>query len=189
LKWQDRRLIFTCSWSDFFIDQADAWRPEAWEIIRQTPRHTYLTLTKRPQRIVDHLSEGWPWLHVWLGVSIESRGCLWRADVLRRIPAAGRFLSLEPLLADLGTLDLTGIGWVVVGGGSGRNPRPMRAEWVRSIQDQCRAADIPFFFKQWGGPGRDKGGHELDGRIWQQVPAFARSTMGNLFMTPNKEEA
>ncbi len=170
LKWQDGRRIFTCSWSDFFIDKADQWRPEAWEIIRQTPRHTYLILTKRPQRIVDELPEGWPWRHVWLGVSIESRAYLWRADVLRSIPAAGRFLSLEPLLEDLGTLDLTGINWVICGGESGREPRPMAAEWVRSIRDQCIGAGVPFFFKQWGGSDKAKGGRILDGRTWDETP-------------------
>jgi protein gp37 len=175
LRWKDGRRIFTCSWSDFFIDQADLWRPEAWEVIRQTPRHSYLVLTKRPERIKEHLPKGWPWPHVWLGVSIESRAYLWRADVLRRIPVVGRFLSLEPLLEDLGTIDLTGIGWVIVGGESGRQPRLMAPEWVRSIRNQCLAADIPFFFKQWGGSKRDKGGHELEGRLWQQVPDFERS--------------
>jgi protein gp37 len=170
LKWQDGRAIFTCSWSDFFLDKAGSWRPEAWEIIQQTPRHTYLILTKRPERIEAHLPEGWPWPHVWLGVSIESRAYLWRADVLRRIPAAGRFLSLEPLLEDLGPLDLRGISWVIVGGESGPTPRPMAPEWIRSIRDQCVAAHVPFFFKQWGGRDRAKGGRELDVRTWNERP-------------------
>jgi protein gp37 len=172
LKWQDGRTIFTCSWSDFFIDKADPWRPEAWEIIRQTPRQTYLILSKRPERIEDHLPPGWPWPHVWLGVSIESRAYLWRADALRKIPAARRFLSLEPLLEDLGRLDLTGINWVIVGGESGPTARPMAPSWVRSIRDQCGAAGVPFFFKQWGGRTAKAGGRLLDGRTWDEKPSL-----------------
>jgi protein gp37 len=170
MKWADGREIFTCSWSDFFIDTADPWRPEAWDIIRQTPHHTYLMLTKRPERIKDHLPMIWPWAHVYLGVSIESQAYLWRADVLRGIPAAIRFLSCEPLLEDLGTLDLSGIGWVIVGGESGPTVRPMAASWVRSIRDQCVAAGVPFFFKQWGGRTPKAGGNMLDGRCWHEKP-------------------
>jgi protein gp37 len=170
LTWQEGRMIFTCSWSDYFIEQADAWRDEAWEVIRQTPRHTNLILTKRPERVKDRLPEGWPWPNVWVGVSIESQAYLWRADVLRRIPAAGRFLSLEPLLEDLGPLDLRGISWVIVGGESGPTPRPMAPKWVRSVRDQCVAARVPFFFNQWGGRDRAKGGRELDGRTWDERP-------------------
>jgi protein gp37 len=169
LEWWDGRVIFTCSWSDFFIDRADAWRPEAWEVIRQTPRHTYLILTNRPERVAAHLPEGWPRPHVWLGVSIESRAYLWRAEVLRRLPSAGRFLSLEPLLGDLGALDLTGIGWAIVAG-PGRRPRPLAPEWVRSLRGQYLAAGVSFFFKQRGGSDPAKGGRQLDGRTWDETP-------------------
>jgi protein gp37 len=173
LTWVDGRDVFTCSWSDFFIGKADPWRPEAWEIIQQTPQHTYTVLTKRPERIADHLPADWPWPHVWLGVSIESPAYLWRADLLREIPATIRFLSCEPLLEDLGTLDLTGIGWVIVGGESGPTPRPMEVSWVRSIRDQCVAAGVPFFFKQWGGRTSKAGGDLLDGRRWHEKPLRA----------------
>jgi protein gp37 len=148
LKWKDPQRIFTCSWSDFFIEQADEWRPDAWEVIRRTPQHTYLVLTKRPERIADHLPQGWPWSHVWLGVSIETPAYAWRADMLRDLPATRRFLSCEPLLADLGGLDLRGIHWVIVGGESGTHHRPMEVAWAESIRDQCLAAGVPLYVKQ-----------------------------------------
>jgi protein gp37 len=147
LKWTTPQLVFACSWSDFFIEQADEWRPEAWEIIRRTP-HTYLLLTKRAERIAEHLPQGWPWPRVWLGVSVEAPDYLWRADELRAIPATHRFLSLEPLLADLGSINLNGIGWVIVGGESGPAHRPMELAWVESIAQQCLMAHVPLFIKQ-----------------------------------------
>jgi protein gp37 len=148
LRWKAPQRIFTCSWSDFFIEQADDWRPEAWEIIRRTPQHTYLVLTKRPERIADHLPQGWPWPHVWLGVSVETRDYRGRAGMLRMIPAAKRFLSCEPLLEDLGLLDLHGIHWVIVGGESGKHHRPMEIAWAASIRDQCLAAGVQLYVKQ-----------------------------------------
>jgi protein gp37 len=148
LKWKAPRRVFTCSWSDFFIDQADNWRPDAWDVIRRTPQHTYLILTKRPERIVDHLPQGWPWAHVWLGVSVETPAYLYRADVLRAIPAARRFLSCEPLLEDLGTINLYGIDWIIVGGESGKDYRPMEIAWAEAIRDQCVTAGVQLYVKQ-----------------------------------------
>jgi protein gp37 len=127
-------------------------------------------LTKRPERIEDQLPRTWPWAHVYLGVSIESQAYLWRVDMLRNIPVAIRFLSCEPLLEDLGTLDLSGIGWVIVGGESGPTARPIEPSWVRWIRDQCVAAGVPFFFKQWGGRTAKAGGDMLDGHRWQEKP-------------------
>jgi protein gp37 len=125
----------------------------------------------------DPRREPWPLPNVWLGVSVEDRKYgVPRIDFLRRTPAAVRFLSIEPLLEDLGPLDLTGIGWVIVGGESGLGARPMEIEWVRSIRDQCVAAKVPFFFKQWGGVLKKKRGCELDGRTWDEMPARAVST-------------
>jgi protein gp37 len=150
LKWCEPRDIFTCSWSDFFIAQADAWRGEAWEIIRRTPQHTYLILTKRPTRIAAHLPHDWGkgWPNVWLGVSVEMPAYLWRVDRLRAVPAAHRFLPLEPLLADLGALTLEGIDWVIVGGESGPIHRPMAITWVTSIAAQSLAAGVKLYIKQ-----------------------------------------
>lgn len=174
-KWKDSRLIFTCSWSDWFIEEADAWREEAYAVIEATPQHTYQILTKR----IDRAPGRWAQLpNAWLGVSVEDVERKWRIDALREIPAALRFLSLEPLLEDLGELDLRGIGWVIAGGESGgMGVRPISPEWVRSIRDQCIAAGVPFHFKQWGERdanltrvGKKNAGALLDGREWREMP-------------------
>ncbi len=170
LKWSEPRLIFTCSWSDFFIEEADSWRPEAWDVMRATPQHTYQILTKRPERIAAHLPDGWPFGNAWLGVSVENPRFYWRIELLRQISAFLRFLSLEPLLAPMLSLPLNGVSWVIVGGESGPKCRPMKAEWVREIRDQCVKACVPFFFKQWGGPRKDVAGRTLDGRVWNEMP-------------------
>jgi protein gp37 len=163
LKWKDPALVFTCSWSDWFIEEADAWREEAYDIIRRTPHLTYQILTKRPERIGAHwpdeaVDENFhPLPNVWLGVSVESRKYLHRIDVLREIPARLRFLSLEPLLEDLGELNLAGIGWVIVGGESGgAEARAIDMQWIRSIIAQCRAAGVPCFVKQLGANQTDQ---------------------------------
>jgi protein gp37 len=169
-KWKNPKMIFTCSWSDFFVQEADQWRAEAWEVIRATPQHTYQILTKRPERISNHLPAGWPFRNVWLGVSVENPRFYRRIESLRAIPAFMRFLSLEPLLAPMSSLPLEGIGWVVVGGESGPRCRPMKAEWVREIREQCLKTETAFFFKQWGGPRKDVTGRVLDGRVWSAMP-------------------
>ncbi len=178
-RWKEPKMIFTCSWSDFFVAEADQWRTEAWEVIRKTPQHTYQILTKRPERICGRLPEGWPLQNVWLGVSVENPHFYWRIDSLRKIPASVRFLSLEPLLSSMPRLPLEGISWVVVGGESGPGCRPMKAEWVREIREQCERAGVAFFFKQWGGPRKDTTGRILDGRIWDAMPQ-CRKTESNL---------
>jgi protein gp37 len=170
VKWKEPRVIFTCSWSDFFIEEADQWRAEAWDVIRSTPHHTYQVLTKRPERIGSHVPEDWPLPNVWLGVSVENPRFYWRIRVLREIPAIVRFLSLEPLLAAMPDLPLGGISWVIVGGESGPQCRPMRNEWVCEIRDRCRYAQVPFFFKQWGGKRKDVTGRTLEGRVWDEMP-------------------
>lgn len=172
LRWHAPARVFTCSWSDFFIAAADDWRGDAWEIIRATPHLTYQILTKRPERIATRLPSDWGngWPHVWLGVSVENARWQHRIDVLRAIPAAERFLSLEPLLGPLPALTLAGISWVIVGGESGPKARPMRPEWVRDIRDQCREQTVPFFFKQWGGTNTKKAGRLLDGQTWDEYP-------------------
>lgn len=186
-KWAEPRVIFTCSWSDFFIEEADPWREEAWETIRSTPQHTYQILTKRPNRIAGHLPTNWPFSNVWLGVSVENPRFFWRIDLLRAIPARVRFLSLEPLLAPLPSLPLEGISWVIVGGESGPKCRPMEAEWVREIREQCAEAHVAFFFKQWGGPRKDLRGRVLDGREWNGMPkpsSSDRQTQAPLIQFP-----
>lgn len=170
VKWKEPKMIFTCSWSDFFIAEADQWREEAWEVIRKTPQHTYQILTKRPERVRDHLPKGWPFQNVWIGVSVENPRFYWRIAILKEIPASVRFLSLEPLLTSMFSLPLGGISWVVVGGESGPGCRPMKPEWVREIRAQCKSAKVAFFFKQWGGPRKDMTGRVLDGRLWNAMP-------------------
>lgn len=162
LKWQKAaqaegrtERVFTCSWSDWFHRDADPWRDEAWAIVRRCPNLVFQILTKRPEDILERLPTDWGegYANVWLGVSCEDR-CygLPRIDLLRSVPAAIRFLSIEPLLEDVGPINLQGIDWVIVGGESGPGWRPMEHAWARSIRDQCHAAGVPFFFKQSAAP-------------------------------------
>jgi protein gp37 len=164
--------VFTCSWSDFLHEDADRWRADAWEIIRRCPQYAWQLLTKRPERFAECLPADWGagWPHVWLGVSIENRRFVGRAELLRAVPAAVRFISAEPLLGSLDGLDLGGIDWVIAGGESGREDRPLRVQWARELRDRCVQAGAPFFFKQHGGPRADSGGRLLDGRTWDQMP-------------------
>lgn len=171
LRWKEPKLIFTCSWSDFFIEEADPWRSEAWSVIRATPQHQYQILTKRPERIATQLPADWPLPNVWLGVSVENPRFYSRIEILREISAPVRFLSLEPLLAGMADLPLKGISWVIVGGESGPRARPMKPEWVCDVRDQCLRSEIPFFFKQWGGPRKNVTGRELEGRVWNEMPS------------------
>jgi protein gp37 len=148
-------LIFVCSVSDFFHENAsDDLRLEVLDIIQATPRQTYQFLTKRPENILPFLERTGVEFpdHVWVGATVENRRAKKRIGMLRDVPAAHRFISIEPLLEDLGEIDLTTTDWAIVGGESGDNARPMEAGWVRNIQHQCEEADVPFFFKQWGQP-------------------------------------
>lgn len=143
---------------------------DVFEVIEQTPEHTYQLLTKRPSRAV-RLAGSLPWPeNLWLGVSVESAGYFRRIDELRRVPAAVRFLSCEPLLGDLTGIDLSGIGWVIAGGESGPGHRPMQVSWARAVRDECVKAGVPFFFKQWGGRTPKVSGRVLDGRVWDEMP-------------------
>jgi protein gp37 len=178
-KWKKPRMIFIPSLGDLFYEEVPFdFVDKVFEVMADTPRHRYQLLTKRPQRMAEYLAGyrgRWPLSHVWLGVSVENRQWLSRVDVLRAIPAAIRFLSLEPLLEDLGTLDLTGIHWVIVGGESGpdRSRRPMRVAWVRNIADQCIAAGVPVFVKQDSGRRPGKQGR-LPDDLWA-LKQFPRS--------------
>lgn len=174
---KDPGLVFTCSYSDFFIEDADLWRAGAWQVIQDTPELTYQILTKRPENILDRLPDDWGdgYPNVWLGVSVENQEAAEsRIDTLLRTPAALRFLSVEPLL---GPLDLTpwlmkspGIDWVIVGGESGKNFRALYLDWARQVRDDCTAAGVAFHFKQVGGRHHDDGGRLLDGREWLEFP-------------------
>lgn len=150
LKWKEPSLIFTCSWSDWFIEEADPWRDEAYGIIRATAHHIYQILTKRSDRIAAHMPII-PLPNVWYGVSVENRRHgLPRIEHLRAVPG-NRFLSVEPLIEDLGRVDLSGIDWVIVGGESGPQRRTMDVAWLASVVEQCTAQGVPCFVKQDSG--------------------------------------
>ena len=171
---------FVNSMSDLFHKQVpDEFLDKIFDVMRATPQHTYQVLTKRAERLPAFFSERACPDNVWLGVSVETkRHGVPRIDFLRQVPARIRFLSVEPLLEDLGALDLGGIHWVIVGGESGHGARPMRSEWAENVKRQCEAADVAFFFKQWGGWGADgvrrskkANGRELGGRTWDEYPS------------------
>lgn len=176
--WRVPRLVFVDSMSDLFHPEVPlAFLCEVFAVMRETPRHTYQVLTKRSHRLRELALElDWP-ENVWMGVSVETSRYRFRVDHLRTVPAMVRFLSIEPLIAPLPDLDLTGIHWVIVGGESGPRARPMAEAWVRDIRDQCRAADVPFFFKQWGGRTPKAGGRTLDGRTHDDMPGTATLRM------------
>jgi protein gp37 len=143
---------------------------KVFEVMGRAHWHRFQILTKRSARLAS-LSPRLPWHpNVWMGVSVESREHACRIDHLRAVPAAIRFLSLEPLLGPLPDLNLEGIHWVVLGGESGPGARPLAPEWVTDLRDQCLAAAVPFFFKQWGGVHRRRAGRVLEGRTWDETP-------------------
>lgn len=176
LHWVRPRRIFVNSMSDLFQESVpDDYIARVFEVMAAADWHIYQVLTKRGARmasVVRDLPRALRELdHVWLGVSVEDRKYgVPRIAELRRAPAAVRFLSIEPLLEDVGDLDLTDIDWVIVGGESGPGARPMRKSWVQSIRDQCRAAGVAFFFKQWGGVRKHLHGRSLDGRTYDEYP-------------------
>jgi protein gp37 len=171
-RWRAPRMIFVNSMSDLFHAKVPlSFVRDVFEVIADTPQHTYQVLTKRARRLrrlADRLD--WP-PNLWMGVSIESVDTLDRVDDLRTVPPAVRFLSCEPLLGPLPGLDLDGISWVIVGGESGPQARPPEAAWIRALRDQAVATGTPFFFKQWGGRTAKSGGRTLDGRTWDEMPA------------------
>jgi protein gp37 len=169
-------MIFVNSMSDLFHDAVpDDYITKVARVMVSAAHHTFQVLTKRAERLRRLLGGDLRFAattpHIWWGVSVEDRKHgIPRIDHLRAAPACVRFLSIEPLLEDVGRLDLTGIAWVIVGGESGWRARPLEASWVRSIRVQCADADIPFFFKQWGGPQKHRTGRMLDGRTWDDMP-------------------
>ncbi|WP_165065233.1 DUF5131 family protein [Paludisphaera rhizosphaerae] len=176
LRWSKPRMVFVNSMSDLFHkDVADEYVLKVAEVMRTADWNTYQVLTKRSERLAAMLSGPLHELasarHIWWGVSVENRRHgLPRIEHLRSAPAAVRFLSVEPLLEDLGEIDLSGIDWMIVGGESGHGARPMAKEWVESLRDQCAAAGVRFFFKQWGGVRKGRTGREIDGRTYDEVP-------------------
>lgn len=169
--WRRPRVVFVNSMSDLFHAKVPlSFVRDVFDVVRDTPQHTYQVLTKRARRARLIASDlDWPG-NLWLGVSVESADLLGRVDDLREIPAAVRFLSCEPLLGPLDGIDLAGIDWVIAGGESGPNHRPIDPAWVLGIRDACVRAGVPFFFKQWGGRTPKAGGRELDGVVWDEMP-------------------
>lgn len=172
--WRRPRNIFVNSMSDTFHHEVtEDFIQSIFALAADTPQHRYQVLTKRPERALELSARlAWP-ANLWLGVSVENEDYLYRVDLLRRIPASLRFLSLEPLLGPLPTLALDGISWVICGGESGPRSRPMEEQWALQILAQCQQAGVPFFFKQWGGRNKKKAGRILAGRTWDQYPADA----------------
>ena len=173
LKWRRPRLVFVNSMSDLFHESVPSAFIEAvFEVMNRASRHTFQVLTKRPSRVAE-LNRGLRWTpNIWLGTSIESEQWLERLALLTETGARTKFLSLEPLLGPLPHLSLEGIDWVITGGESGPGARPMEADWVRVIRDNCVTSEVPFFFKQWGGVFKKRTGRTLDGRTWDQMPAL-----------------
>ncbi|MGB7202485.1 MAG: phage Gp37/Gp68 family protein [Pyrinomonadaceae bacterium] len=171
LRWKKPQTIFVNSMSDLFHkDVPLEYIEQAFDVMKRAHWHRFQVLTKRADRL-EMLSPFLEWSpNIWMGVSVESQKYVYRIDHLRRIGAMTKFLSLEPLLGPLIDLNLNGIDWAIVGGESGFGARPMLVDWVTNIRNQCEAAKVAFFFKQWGGVHKKKTGRTLDGRTWDDMP-------------------
>lgn len=178
LRWRRPRMIFVNSMSDLFHERVpDSFIKQVFEVMVRAEQHTFQVLTKRPERARALASElPWP-SNVWMGVSIENRRFVYRADILRAIPASVRFISAEPLLGPLDGLNLAQIDWLIAGGESGPRHRPVRPEWLRDLRDRCQSEGVAYFFKQWGGHRPKTGGRDLDGRTWDEMPDRASAPL------------
>jgi protein gp37 len=173
-RWRRPRVIFVNSMSDLFHERIPLpFIEQVFEVMVEESRHTFQILTKRAERLAE-LAPVLPWpANVWMGVSVENMRWAMRADYLRAVPAAVRFISAEPLLGPLDALELAKIDWLIAGGESGPRHRPMQLEWVRALRDRCQENEVPFFFKQWGGRSSKAGGRTLDGQEHSDMPARA----------------
>ena len=171
--WSGKRLVFVNSMSDLFHEAVPlTFIMMVFEVMNLNPQHTFQVLTKRGDRLAA-VADQLTWSpNIWMGVSVEDDRVLDRIDGLRDTPAHVKFLSCEPLIGPLPKLNLRGIDWVIVGGESGRKPRPMEEQWVLDIQAQCERKHIDFFFKQWGGTNKKKAGRMLEGRTWDAMPVM-----------------
>lgn len=171
IRWREPRTVFVNSMSDLFHDSVPLdFIREVLDVVARCPQHTFQVLTKRSRRLASVASKlAWP-PNLWMGVSVESDRYCFRVDHLREVPAAVRFVSAEPLLGQLTSINLDEIHWLIAGGESGPRSRPMDIEWVRHLREACAAAAVPFFFKQWGGRTPKAGGRLLDGRTWDDMP-------------------
>jgi protein gp37 len=173
LTWKKSRVVFVTSMSDLFHEDVPlGFIKEAFRIMKKANWHIFQIITKRAQRLREVAPQlHWP-ENVWMGVSVENQYYTNRIDLLRAVDASVRFLSLEPLLGPLPSLNLDAIDWVIVGGESGPGARPMKKEWVVQIKERCIEEDVPFFFKQWGGINKKKIGRLLEGRTWDEMPVY-----------------
>lgn len=170
--WKKQKVVFVNSMSDLFHPQVPLdFIKQVFKVMNETP-HVYQVLTKRADRLLEvHRELKWSY-NIWMGVSVEDNRVIDRIYLLRQTNARTKFLSCEPLIGPLENMNLTGIDWVIVGGESGRKPRPMNPDWVLDIQDQCEKADVAFFFKQWGGTNKKKAGRLLNGRTYDDMPEY-----------------
>jgi protein gp37 len=173
LKWKKPQTIFVNSMSDLFHDDIPVeFILRVFDVMHRADWHNYQILTKRSERMLE-LSRQLSWeSNIWMGVTVENSNYTYRIEDLKKTHAKIKFLSLEPLLSPISNLQLNGIDWVIVGGESGPNARPMKKEWVIDIKNQCQIEKVPFFFKQWGGINKKKAGRELEGRIWNETPVL-----------------
>jgi protein gp37 len=174
LGWKKPQVIFVNSMSDLFHEDVPLdYIRQIFDVMTRANWHTFQILTKRSERLAELAPLlNWP-ENVWMGVTVENADCAFRIDDLRDVPSAVRFLSMEPLLSAVEDINLDNIDWVIVGGESGPGSRPIEKQWVRDIRKQCKNADVPFFFKQWGGVNKKKTGRLLDGRIYDAMPRMA----------------
>jgi protein gp37 len=170
--WLKPKVVFVNSMSDLFHDEVPlSFIQKVFQVMNECPQHVFQVLTKRAERLAQ-VAKHLTWTpNIWMGVSVENQAVTGRIDHLRKVPATVRFLSCEPLLGPLSRLNLSGIHWAIVGGESGAHSRPMEERWVLDIQRQCEAADVVFFFKQWGGRNKKAAGRELQGQTYDAMPA------------------
>lgn len=178
--WKKSKVVFVNSMSDLFHkDVPIEFIQKVFRVMKENPQHVFQVLTKRADVMLYYDKEGWlDWSHnIWMGVSVENEKAMKRIDLLRQSNARTKFLSCEPLIGPLPKLNLKNIDWVIVGGESGRKPRPMKKEWVLDIKQQCEKKDVAFFFKQWGGTNKKKTGNLLDGKKYLEMPEFEQEEL------------
>jgi protein gp37 len=174
LKWKKPAMVFVNSMSDLnHEDVPTAYIQQVFQVMNDAPQHVFQLLTKRPERFVE-IAGAVIWTsNIWQGVTVESAKHTDRIELLRSVPAKTKFISFEPLLNNVGKLDLSSIDWAIVGGESGPRSRPIYPEWVANIKDQCEKQEVLFYFKQWGGTNKKKAGREFQGRTWDAIPEFS----------------
>jgi len=177
-KWREPKIVFVNSMSDLFHEKMPfEYLEKVFSVMNECNQHIFQVLTKRSERLLE-LSDKLNWTsNIWMGVSVENKDFKFRIEHLRKTPSYIKFLSLEPLLGPLSKLNLNKIDWVIVGGESGRKPRPMKEEWVLEIKKQCETKNVAFFFKQWGGMNKKLAGRELNGRTYDEMPEKAKSEL------------